>query len=145
MKKIILAMAFIASVFAAHASDSLIVKHEKEWIQIRDIARICVRGDSLFVSSELNNEILEVGVSHRKPKFHISEGFFIPPCRTKVEPLHGSTKLILRFVTERGIQKVILHIVTVAPESGCYFFYNAFSNSASLSSRYFLSAALLKK
>jgi len=140
-------MAFIASLFAAHASDSLIVKHEKEWIEIRDIARICVRGDSLFISSELNNEVLEVGITHRKPKFRINtEGVFIPPCRTRVELLHGSTKLILRFVTERGIQKVILHIVTVvAPESGCYFFYNAFSISASLSSMYFLNASLLKK
>ena len=146
MKKIILLMAFVASVSAAHAGDSLMFTHEKQWIAIRDIARICVRGDSLFIASDLNDEVLEVGITHRKPKFQIREGLFIPPCKIKVELLGKSTKLILRFVTKRGIQKVTLYINAVVAESGCYFFYDIFlSISASLSAIYCLSAALLKK
>lgn len=123
MKKIVLLMAFVASLSAAHAGDSTVIVNEGGWTEVYDIARIKVQDNQIFFYNKTDAE-LEVGITDIAPKLRVRRGLFISPQKTERERLRGSKKFVLRFVTKEGkIIKVTLSIeVKVATELGCYFF-----------------------
>lgn len=133
MKKILLLMAFVASLSAAYAGDSIVVVNEGEWTEVYDIARISVQDNQIRICNKTDAE-LEVGINDIVPRFRVRKGLFIPPQSIRTANVHDSKKLVLRFVTNEGkVIRVTISIVTsVATEFGCYFFYIVFNKYSSI-------------
>lgn len=120
-------MAFVASLSAAYAGDSIVVVNEGEWTQVYDIARISVQDNQIFISNQTDAE-LEVGINDIAPRLRVRKGLFIPPKSIQTTHIRDSKKLILRFVTNEGkiIRVTISIVMSVATEFGCYFFWYCF-------------------
>lgn len=127
MKKLFTIMAFVASLSAAYAGDTITV-NEGGWTEVYQIARISVQDNRIFICNKTDAE-LEVGINDIAPRLRVRKGLFISPKGTASERLRGSKKLVLRFVTDGKIIKVTLSIVVkVATEFGCTFFLLFFAS-----------------
>lgn len=112
MKKVLtIIMTVLCMVCVSYAGDPTIIR-EGEWLDIKGIAYIRIKADTLYVSSNIYDEVLEVGITSQKPKFRIHQGMFIPPCMTKRYHIGRTEKLLIRLVTKDRIQKVNLYIVS---------------------------------